>query len=303
MNAAAKAFIPVLLLGIVLAGCVQQNAGSQDANQTALQAAPSLTDAEEELLKYPELAAYIQNYQQGAAVGAQSKRPDYLPSIVFSKLPPMPKDFYVVDLLVDKGIFTDVNRIEEAYWKQPEFYPTFEDQGVELYQHPPQGRWAAFGVGSYPSELIVLSPRNNQFEVAFMMYTSWLVETYQGTKFNYGFPKSGNILLSDFPDGSRDVIQDPAVVKEYFDVEITPNEILLEPAFPLFEKNWVQKIKVKVKVKDAPPGKYLIGVGSEAPSKEKADEWLWKYKNRYTDAAVSYGGIGRPWFSIFIDIQ
>ncbi|MEM4255270.1 MAG: hypothetical protein QXR53_02985 [Candidatus Norongarragalinales archaeon] len=292
------AFAGIFFLGVLLLGCVQ-GGEANSANETQSIPTPELTSAEQELVKYPELAGFIKSYQQ---VGAPAQRPDYLPSIVFSKLPPFPRDFYSVDLLVENGIFSDMKLIEEAYWKQPEFYPEFERQAVLAYQKPPTDRWAAFGIGSYPSEVGILSPRNNVFEVNFFIHTSWLVQTYQGTRFNYGFPAKGELLKSDFPDGTRNVTQDPEVVAKYFDVEITPREILLEPAFPVFEPNWVQKITVRVKVKDAPPGRYYIAIGSQSPSKEKADEWLWKYKTRYTDAANSFGGVIQPWLGIFIDI-
>ncbi len=298
-NLTFVSFLSFAFLGLLLAGCVQQGGPGGNATLEQTGATPALTKAEQELLKYPQLAGFLKSYQQ---VGAPAQRPDYLPSIVFSKLPPFPKDFYSVDILVENGIFSDMKLIDEPYWKQPEFYPEFERQAVLAYQKPPTDRWAAFGLGSYPSEVVVLSPRNNVFEVNFFMHTSWLVQTYQGTQFNYGFPAQGELLQSDFPDNTRNVTQDPEKVREYFDVEITPKEILLEPAFPVFESNWTEKIKVKVKVKNAPPGKYYIGIGGQSPSKEKADEWIWKYKTRYTDAANSFGGVGKPWLGIFIHI-
>ena len=96
----------IVLLSFLAAGCVQQG-GLQFDNQTAqATATPSLTAAEQELLKYPELAGYLQAYQN---IGTPAQRPDYLPSVVFSKLPPFPKDFYSIALLVRLGKFTDMN--------------------------------------------------------------------------------------------------------------------------------------------------------------------------------------------------
>ena len=289
----------IVLLSFLAAGCVQQG-GLQFDNQTAqATATPSLTAAEQELLKYPELAGYLQAYQN---IGTPAQRPDYLPSVVFSKLPPFPKDFYSIALLVRLGKFTDMNKIGEAYWKQPEFYPQFIEQGVSLYQHPDTGRWTAFGLGATPSEVVVLNPRSGEIDLAFFMFSSWTVQTYQGMMLNYDFPKSSELVYSQFPDTSKNLTQDPDKVRQYFDVEITPKEILLQPNFPVFEKDWTQKISVKIRVKNAPPGRYGIGIGSQPPSQEKADEWLWTYKERYTSGAGIAANVGRPWDSIFIDI-
>ncbi len=298
-----KHLILISVLAVALAGCVQDGTTQQQNATASAEPTATLTSAEQELLKYPELAAFIKTYQEGFVVGEQSKRPDYLPGVVFSKLPPMPKDFYTVKLLVEKGIFTDMKKIGEAYWKQPEFYPNFESQGVPLYQKPPVDRWAAFGLGSYPSEILVLSPRNNEFEINFFMYTSWLVQTYQGTRLYYDFPAHGETLLSEFPDGTRNITQDPEKARRHFEVELVPEDVLLEPVFPVFENGWVQKVRVKVKVRDAPPGRYYIAIGGQSPSQELAQEWLWKYKTRYTDAANNFGGTGRPWEAIYIEIQ
>ena len=289
-----------LLLGALLfAGCTNQGTGN-NASATPIPTLTSgLTVSEQELAKYPDLSEFIKAYQR---IGEPAKRPDYLPSIVFSKLPPFPRDFYSVRLLLRYGKFTDFNKFGPEYWKQPEFYPNWEAQGVPLYQHPETGRWGAFGVGSYPSEIVVETPKTGTFEVPFYMFTSWSIQTYQGMSFTYGFPKSSFAEFAQYADNSKNVTQDPDVVKNYFDVEITPKEMLLPPNFPIFEQDWSQRVAVKVRVKNPPSGHYVIGIGTAPPSRASADKWLWQYRERYTDATSTMADIGRPWFRIFIDV-
>lgn len=249
--------------------------------------------------KYPDLMERLRQYQ---APEAESVRRCDLPPQVFSKLPEFPKDFYANKLLFELAKIQDINYFKEDYWKQPEFYRGFDEQGCSLYQYPPRDRWAAFGYGTYPSEVVVLSKRNDEFEATFFAYTSWLVQTYQGLGFRASYPSTGRLQNSEFPDGTRTITVDPQETTKYFKVvSITPEDALLEPAFPVFENGWTQKVKVRVKVTDAKPGRYLVGVDIGAPSKEKSDEWFWKYKLNYVTSGSH--SIGAPWYVMFIEVQ
>ncbi len=249
--------------------------------------------------KYPDLMERLGQYQKPYA---ESVRRCDLPPQVFSKLPAFPKDFYANKLLFELAKISDVNYFGEEYWKQPEFYKGFEEQGCELYQYPPRDRWAAFGYGTYPSEVVVLSKRNDEFEATFFAYSSWLVQTYQGLGMQASYPASGRLQTSEFPDGTRNVSVDPEETRKYFEiVSITPSDVLLEPAFPVFEEGWVHKVKVRVKVKDAKPGRYLVGVDVGMPSAEKNDEWFWKYKLNYVSSGSH--SIGVPWYTMFVEVQ
>ncbi|MFH1258181.1 MAG: hypothetical protein ABIG96_00685 [Candidatus Micrarchaeota archaeon] len=249
----------------------------------------------------PELYARLRAYQQSPE--AVSKRPAYFGAItdeVFKELPSFPKDFYVIKLLYELGKVTDGSKITEEYYKQPEFYPQFEEQGVPLMLNPPQNRWGAFGYGTYPSEMVVLSPRTNKLKVRFFIHTSWLVQTYQGMSFGYEFPAKAQLQKTAFADNSKDVIQDPAETRKYFDVSISPDVTLLEPAFPVFKPGWAQAVTMDITVKNPPTGKYAIGVIIANPPSEKANEWLWKYKTNYVGGSAH--SIGVPWFTAFIQV-
>ncbi|MFH0972121.1 MAG: hypothetical protein V1835_06165 [Candidatus Micrarchaeota archaeon] len=249
----------------------------------------------------PELYARLQAYQSG--IEAISVRPRYFGSItdeIFKELPPFPKDFYVIKLLFELGKITDPGKVTADYWKQPEFYRGFDSQGVKMMANPPQGRWGAFGLGTYPGETVVLAPKQSEFETRFFIHTSWLVQTYQGMGLYSVFPKSGSLQSTSYPDDTKAVQQDPETIKQYFDVTVTPDVVLLEPAFPIFKEGWTQMVTVKVRVKNPPSGKYLIGINSGSPPSGKATEWLWKYKTNYVGGGSS--SIGVPWYTIFIQV-
>ncbi len=233
-------------------------------------------------------------------------RPNYFGELltqkVFGQLPPFPGDFYQFRLLMKLGKLTNASILGPEYWKQPEFYPEFEDQGVPIMREPPAGRFGAFGYGSFPAEIVILTTAGSSVTTTFYMHTSWLVETYQGMGFAPVFPASGSLLLSSFPDENKTVVQNSTLAAQYFDVKVSPDYILLEPAFPTFSANWTQKIDVTITVKpNTPPGRYLVGIDAVSPPDAKSDEWLLKYKNKYTTAGGT--SVGAPWYSAYIEVR
>jgi hypothetical protein len=111
------------------------------------------------------------------------------------------------------------------------------------------------------------------------------------------YPTNGETMMGMFT-----IEQDPDVVRNYFDVEITPNALLLDPTYPLFGPNWAQKVRIEVHVKEnTPPGKYLIGISPTNPPKELESEWIREHRLKYT--SVGTIGIGRPTYQIFVEVK
>ncbi len=268
------------------------------------------------IIAIPLLLIYQQSFQQPAKdygtieekiarqleeAKLKSERPDYLPAEVYKNLPAFPGDFYPVDALFGVGRMTDYVNLEEKYWKQPEFYPTFE-MNLDKIKNPNVNAFYAFGYGAYPGDIGVGVNPGDDFTVATFFYSSWLVETWQGTKMQHFYPVQTGIPNQNLIGTQFTVIQDPETVKNYFDVSIEPNVILLEPSSPIFGYNWTQKILVHIKVKpDTPKGRYAIGVNPVAPPKEYSDKWVKQYLTRYADA--SSGLAGRPFFQIVVDVS
>ena len=227
---------------------------------------------------------------------ALSERPDYLPAVVFKNLPPFPTDFYETRVLVQYGKM-DLQDFGPEYWKQPEWYPNFEGPGVAMMQNPPMDRWGAWGIGAYPSDMMVITDQGTNFTATTYIYTSWLVKTYQGVGLQTAYPAKTAV---PYEEAGFMVVQDPEEASTYFDVSFDPTYMLLEPAFPIFGEGWTQKVLVKVKVKpDAKPGNYVIGVKAGGAPAEMERQWLRQYMTDYVTSSFA-SGLDRPYFQITV---
>ncbi len=161
-----------------------------------------------------------------------------LPEETFSQLPPFPefKSFMNVKDRVEHQMH-NLGSIPEAYYKQPEFYPTFLEN-IELMKTPPSGRAALMGFGAYPAEQAVKSRKGETITVTTFFHASWIV------------PRRQEISLTADYD------------KRYFDVSIDPSIFVLGPSYPAFDYNWTRKVDVKITARAT--GHYVIGLN--APS-------------------------------------
>ncbi|HLC92734.1 MAG TPA: hypothetical protein VJH23_03430 [archaeon] len=285
---------------LILSGCVQQPAqtGAQDQNangqQNQAQTAPSSIIPPENRLDPSQYAVRQRYFQEAfqpdrenydlfekAAVFLKkpvSEMPNYFSlnseSEIFSELPKVPADFSEVAFLIANGDNYAIGGFTDDYYKQPEFYPGFKEGGIKFWTEPDPKYWGTGGYGVYPSEqsdMLSLSGRSDFSAVAFF-YSGYGVQTYQGVTI---IPSSETL--------------------ERFEVEITPNTFLLESTFPKFKKNWAQRIEITGKVKPGtPPGDYELKFLVVAPPKEKKEEWKFKYRNIYFDAASSIAPSGAP---------
>lgn len=178
--------------------------------------------------------------------GIHEEVPDYLVEI-----PTKPSDFdFVISKLRKEA---DICELSEAYYLQPEFYEEGWEDGKYQYEEHDYSRWLVHGYGAYPGYPKAIFTSNKvgeEVQICTLYHTGWGVETYQGLKL--------------IPEKSK-----------YFDVVINPDEFLLLPTFPNFDKDWVKKLNITVKIKQNPPaGTYDIVVDVVNPSKEKRDEWV-----------------------------
>jgi hypothetical protein len=234
------------------------------------------------------------NYTQG-------ERPDYgFAEDVFRNLPPLPQDFWSVDQKFQNGEITDYVELGEQYWKQPEFYPTFENN-LEFMKNPEPGRIYAYGIGAYPGDIGVDAFPDSQFTVASFYFSSWLVQTYQGIRIEDVYPERTEIPTPDLQEINFTVTQDPGVVGKYFNVTFDPELFVIGPTSPAFDENWTRKVKVTVTVSnETPKGTYVIGVDAVPPPPELSEQWLKTYK-AYSDAGAFR--IGRAPFQIVVFVN
>ncbi|MBN1385664.1 hypothetical protein JW968_01660 [Candidatus Woesearchaeota archaeon] len=234
---------------------------------------------------------------------SKSERPNYLPEAMFKNLPGFPEDFYQMRILVISGKLQDLSTIGEEYWQQPEWFPHFEDIGVPMLQSPPKDRFGAQGFSVYPADSVTVLKPGGVSEAIFWIKSGYLVETYQGMNLNVVYPASGSITTGyELPGGAKSVQQDPDEATKYFEVDIGPEEFILEPNFPIYRIDGTKKITLKITATEfAEPGNYVIGIDSSEVDDEKEKEWVLEYKNLYTSGGMTK--LGRPMYQAFIQVK
>ena len=171
--------------------------------------------------------------------------PNYLQNI-----PSKPDDF----TSVLKGLRneTDICILSNEYYLQPDFYSKTWRLGERHYEEHDYSRWLVYGYGAYPGypkAVFTSNEVDREIQLCTLYHTEYGIETWQGIKL--------------VPETS-----------EYFEVTIEPNEFLLPPTFPNFDKEWVKKINIIIRIKQIPYiGNYNIIVNTISPSKEKTDKW------------------------------
>ncbi len=126
-------------------------------------------------------------------------------------------------------------------------------------KNPPNDRIGIIGLGFYPAEQKI-STGGQEIRTAVFLHASWLVQTYQGLK-----------IKAEYDE-------------EVFDVILEPENVVLAPAYPLFENNWTMKINIVVEQKKSiQKGSYDVKITLSAPDKEQSKAWAKIYGNKYID--------------------
>jgi len=240
------------------------------------------------------------------------KRPNYCKLIddenkcirteVFKYLSPYPSDFQQMYELIFYGKINDLSRVDKKYWEQPEILPTWQTSGIDIYLKPEMGRFGAFGFGCYPSEATVNLKSGQAVKLTTWLHTSWGIQNLQGMSLKLIYPSH-----ADSEQGIS-VVQDPSV-SYYFDSSVIPNVVLLGPTWPYFESGtsfdhdgWIVPVAVEIKVHPGTPsGTYAVGLMPYEPPVKMNDDWTLKYKLRYT--SIQYYNIGKPYFTVFLNVE
>jgi len=194
-----------------------------------------------------------------------NSRPQYdsIPNEVFKDLPDYPSNFVILKRDIFNGQITNLNKIPDNIYKQPELYPTWETNGQKWFTDHDYSRWGVHGYGFFPGEIsydISNMAAGDEVNTHSFLHTSWGIETWQGLK-----------LI-------------PVYDHDYFDVSITPSETLLEPTFPKFYNNWSQKINMHIIAKEqVPQGDYSFSIKFGTPSNLNSNTWMWEVLDKYTD--------------------
>ena len=245
--------------------------------------------------------AWLAAYRQ-APTPITKDRVDYygLPAAMFSKLPPMPGDFKAIKALFEQNRW--VKPVPPEYYGQPEWYPTFESIGVRVIKNVSTSRFGGNGYMVYPSDSVLYMHPGDSMLRQFWVRSGFVVITYQGMSWAPVYPASAKLLgVYSLADGSRTVAQDPVLASTYFTVEITPNEYVLPPDFPMFAANATVEMQINVTVHPGTPvGNYAIGIDTVPVSAGAEQAWTETYLTRYTSGGMI--NADRPKYLIFVSV-
>jgi len=236
-------------------------------------------------------------------------RPDYgLPCEdqlrIFGRLPKVPRDLVDVANLtfwtMIRGGKLDLGRIPDAYWKQPEFYPSWRWEDTVRSMQASGPFWTPYGFGSYPGTIAfnVSSEAAGGSVVVVDAYAyfraSWNVSTWQGVVLYAAYPTearaaNGSVVFRQDPARAREAVSmafmsgndtryDALRSMDGFltNVPLGGRFILLGPTRQNFTADgptadceicapWVVRLQMRLTIRSDMPGSYVIAVMSMNP--------------------------------------
>jgi len=311
-----KLIAGVLLFAVLMSGCMSPNGGGDNTTVTTqkVDVKSTMTTIPASLISTTtlpmteadvEFEKYLDDYKQKRLFRNNYSVPDReaygISTRIFEKLPPVPDDFLYKMYLLKYGRFVDIGSLGPEYYLQPEFDPLFTKFGLNYWKEWKSGgykktHWGTVGLRSYPYSQHILTQPGYSFNVTLVFSTDWNIETYQGVKLT-------PVYLTDAVSEDGKPFKASPDASKYINVNITPDEFLLTPAFPQFTENWAKKITFTGKVADdTPDGTYILSMMVSKPSSETSDKWLLQYLNLYSEGADMIT-TDKPYLQAFIYVQ
>lgn len=182
-------------------------------------------------------------------------------SVILSEIPDKPNDFDLIVREVSSSRLTNLCDLPEEYWKQPEFYPTWNDAKGKYYDAHDFTRWGVHGYGAFPARMginVINLKAGEKIEVCTFLKSGYNIETYQGAR------------LEPIEDEYFNIEIEPQLYSEY------PNHFLLYPTFPKISEEWVTKVKLKITAKEnIPVGNYSLGFDIKSPDDRFSEDIIW----------------------------
>jgi len=283
---------------------------------------------------------YVSNYEEIGVTGStiietkpkydysRDGNPEY-----YSLLPPKTADFDQIKYMWERGIIRDdPERLNESYWKQPEWFPLYKETFVKSLEDlvAAGNREPIWSLGTFPVQKYGIinqnwlqnpteptTPGHGLFEIiedgVIIKHRFWIRAIPGATKvFGVGlstsYPEKGLLLSEAKWDISEQMIeQDPDVAKEHiktvvYEKESGEAEFNFGTYWPKLQPDYIKEIWVEVEInKDIPKGKYIVQVDLGAPSREYQESQSLKYGLGYVDPNIGiYRGPSK--FRLFIEI-
>lgn len=260
----------------------------------------------------------------------------------FSKLPPFPEDFFYIAQLVYQGKITDYDRLDENYWKQPEFYPGwFKSVVNSSYVKPEEwvGMWTPEGYGCYPTikEITLKNSRGKSVVINTYFRTAFDTNSYQGLIIRPYFPdKAVGILggtLFEQPDNveryiSLNILNEDDKMYNSFKNMLASDNVgendyftILKPTHKIirdkygnkigetgFPDDWVRILQIELNIaEDTPAGQYVVAIKIDKPCDAINQEFYYSKEHDYYGLDYFPGGdyqlTGRPHFQAIINLH
>ena len=273
-------FLGLAVLVVFVSACIGLDNGNAVDNVPNNSVVKAPID-DDEFLSYMDSYKQRRVFQNGNAIPDRSSYG--VSEHIFDLLPPVPEDFLYKVYLLKYGRFVDIASLGPEYYKQPEFDSEFTKYGLRYWEEWKNAgysktHWGTVGFRVYPFSQHVQAAPGNSFNVTVIFSSDWNVETYQGVKIIPRF-----ITNAVTEDGKTIYADDGA---PFINVNVSPNEFLLTPAFPQFTPDWTKKLTFTGKIdENTPPGTYILSMKVGKPTEENSDKWLLEYLNLYSEGS------------------
>ncbi len=223
---------------------------------------------------------------------------------IFGDLPKMPDNFFKFLKAYYTGKISDISRLNESYWKQPEFYG-LDQKYIDRYYVPEKRNptmWTPRGFGVFPGIAFRQATAGSTITVNFFIHVEPGVETCQILK-----------LIPILPDRAYNVVGEvmfnqPSNARQYFSLSIPTKDRLYETKIAsnlksiekipqahgllllpptLYWKNgeeygfpnsYLQKVDLQITINpDTPKGQYVIGLNITEPNPRIQEEYYWLF--------------------------
>jgi hypothetical protein len=229
----------------------------------------------------------------------KTKARPFLPAKMYCNRPALPKDFGDIKILYETGRIQTLDKISPNYYDQPEFFPNFALQTIPALNNYNPNRFGVTIPEVYPSAKVFEGvPPGTVIEADTLVRSGPLGEKYIWLDTVMVYPNTFNWARNmNYKEETN-----PEDVENYFEVNISPDTILLEPSFPVWPANWTKKLRITVKVKEnTPNGRYAIGLMFEhTANKTRVDDSWFKYGTKYADTMLIKPTT--PWYILYIEV-
>jgi len=259
---------------------------------------------------------------------SRAGNPDY-----YSLLPSVPTDFDQVKIMWEKGIIRDdPDRIDETYWKQPEWFPKYQESFVptlenlvEIGNIEPIWSLGIFDSQIYsivnkawledPTEIKtsghgIVEIKNDSIIVKHRFWVRAVPGAVKhfGVGLSTAYPNEATVSSNAYWGIKEQKInQDIETAQKYikawsFEKESGSEEFTLGVYWPKIEPDYLKEIEVEAEInKEIPKGKYIVQINAEAPSREYQQDQSLKYGLAYTDPNIGmFKGPNK--FTLFIEV-